>query len=118
MKLERSKGKKNNLHIKENEGRCGIYSVKGDENMVDHELSVAITRNEKGNLYGTTTCNVCNKQFEFEENVNSDVVAIGGEYIPINNVNKLFVQLNITSKCPFCGYKVVHYNTEKNETIK
>ncbi|GEM_PF-2061438 len=78
----------------------------------------AIKRNEKGNLCGRTQCIICKKEFEFEENKNSDAVAIECEYIPENRINRLFVRLNVTSKCPNCGYKTTHFQIEENETLK
>lgn len=86
--------------------------------MIDRELEVSICRNDKGNLHGKTNCIICHKEFEFEENKNSDVVAFGCEYVPVNHENKLFVRLNVTSKCPNCGYKTIHYQTEQNDGLR
>ena len=85
---------------------------------VNPELQFEIKRNEKGNLFGNNQCSICKKSYTFEENENADVIAIGLEYVPINNQNKLFVRLNVISKCPNCGYKTTHYQIEQNDKLE
>lgn len=85
---------------------------------VNPKLKFEIKRNEKGNLCGSKQCDICKKNYIFEENENADVIAIGLEYVTINYQNKLFVRLNVTSKCPNCGYKTTHYQIEQNDKLK
>lgn len=72
-----------------------------------------IKKNEDGNLVGMTKCRICKNTFEFEENKNSEAVAksISEEF------EKTYLNLDMISKCPYCGYRVEHFQTEENSSL-
>ncbi|MDR3594151.1 hypothetical protein [Clostridium sp.] len=72
-----------------------------------------IKRNKDGNLVGMTECTICKKMFQFEENKNSEAVVkdLSDEF------GKTYVRLDMFSKCPNCGYRIKHFQTEENNLL-
>ncbi|MBU3215841.1 hypothetical protein LL033_11830 [Clostridium estertheticum] len=72
-----------------------------------------IKRNENENLIGEIKCQVCNKNYNWEENVNADAI--------VKNISTIgqrgYIDLEITSKCSYCNYKTKHYHNERNDSV-
>lgn len=78
-----------------------------------------IKRNSEGNLFGITKCQVCQKEFEFEENKNSEAVVDRISIEPDLHFKSIeYIGLDMISKCTNCGYRIKHYQTEINKFVK
>lgn len=73
-----------------------------------------LSRNKDGNLEGIVKCKICNKSFEFEENKNSEAIAVSiSETVGFDP--RSYIDLEIVSKCTHCGYKIKHTGTERTK---
>lgn len=73
-----------------------------------------VTKNEKGNLNGYIRCHICEKDYFWEDNVNAQAIV---REINIDG-NKIFIALDIFSKCPHCNYKTKFIKYERNDSIR